>query len=126
MTMEAINIKPTDVSPEVIFDPAKKKFSIAGWSRPESPSKFYAPVVKWIDDFGSEGLINATVDFNIEYFNTPSARVLREILDQLEKLFKKGIKITINWYYEDESAKEEFEYEFAQGLSIPINFILRP
>jgi hypothetical protein len=124
--MEPIHIKPTDVSPEVIFNPAAKKFLIAGWSRPESPSKFYGPLMKWIEENGPVHLNNATVDFNIEYFNTPSARVIREILDQLEKLSKKGTNIKINWYYEDESAKEEFEYEFAQGLSIPINFILRP
>lgn len=123
--MEAIRIKATDVSPEVTFDPAAGKFSISGWSRPESPSKFYGPIMKWIEDNGVVHLNNATIDFNIEYFNTPSARVLREILDQIEKLYKRGIKISINWYYEDESAKEEFEYEFAQGLSIPINFILR-
>jgi SiaC family regulatory phosphoprotein len=121
--MEAIKIKPTDVSPEVILDPANKKFSISGWSRPESPSKFYAPIIKWIDENGAAHLGNATVEFRIEYFNTPSARVLREILDQFEKLYKKGIQIKINWYFDDESAKEEFEYEFAQGLTIPINFI---
>lgn len=121
--MEAIRIKATDVSPEVIFDPAATKYSISGWSRPESPSKFYAPIMKWIEDHGATALNNATVEFNVEYFNTPSARVLREILDQLEKLFKKGVKININWYFDDESAREEFEYEFAQGLSIPINFL---
>ena len=63
------------------------------------------------------------VDFKIEYFNTPSARVIREILDRLESLHKKGVKVDVNWYYDDESSKEEFQYEFAQGLTIPINFI---
>lgn len=121
--MEAIFIKATDVSPEVIFSPGDKKYLISGWSRPESPSKFYAPVMKWIEDYGEAQLSGATVNFKVEYFNTPSARVLREILDQLEKLHKKGVKVTVNWYYDDESSKEEFEYEFAQGLTIPISFI---
>ena len=121
--MEAIFIKATDVSPEVILNPGDKKFSISGWSRPESPSKFYGPIMKWIDDHGQAHLNNAVVNFRIEYFNTPSARVIREILDQLEKLHKGGIKVTVNWYYDDESSKEEFEYEFAQGLTIPISFI---
>ena len=121
--MEAINIKATDVSPEVIFDPGNKKFSISGWSRPESPSKFYGPLVKWIDLHGPEHLNNVTVDFKIEYFNTPSARVLREILDQLDKLFQKGTKVSVNWYFDEDASKEEFEYEFAQGLSIPIKFL---
>ena len=121
--MEPIIIKATTVSPEVIFNPSENKFSISGWSRPESPSKFYSPIMKWIDEYGAKYLDNATVDFKIEYFNTPSARILREILDQLDKLFLKGIKVSVNWYFEDDSSREEFEYEFAQGLSIPINFL---
>jgi len=121
--MEAIFIKGTDVSPEVILSPGDKKFSISGWSRPESPSKFYAPIIKWIEENGAKHLNNATIEFKVEYFNTPSARVLREVMDQLEKLHQAGVKINVNWYYEDESAKEEFVYEFANGLSLPINFI---
>ncbi len=121
--MEPIFIKATDVSPEVIFNPGDKKFSISGWSRPESPSKFYSPVMKWIQDNGESQLGGATINFKIEYFNTPSARVIREILDLLESLHKKGVKVNVNWYYDDESSKEEFEYEFAQGLTIPINFV---
>ena len=121
--MEELIIKGTEYSPEVIFSPKAHKYSISGWSRPESPSKFYAPVAKWIDEHGEKQLNGATINFRIEYFNTPSARVLREILDQLENLHKKGVKVGVNWYYDDESSKEEFEYEFAQGLTIPINFI---
>ena len=89
---------------------------------PESPSKFYAPIIEWIDKHGDK-LNGATVNFKVDYFNTPSARVLREVLDQFQKLYNKGIKITVNWYFDDESSKEEFEYEFAQGLTIPINFL---
>ncbi|HEY4799220.1 MAG TPA: DUF1987 domain-containing protein, partial [Bacteroidia bacterium] len=118
--METIFIKGTDISPEVIFNPAEKIYSISGWSRPESPSKFFAPVIKWIEDYGKQYLHNATIEFKIEYFNTPSARVLRDIMTLLQTLNKDGVSIAVNWYYEDESSKEEFEYEFAQGLSLPI------
>ena len=121
--MEAIFIKATEASPEVIMSPGDNKFLISGWSRPESPSKFYGPVMKWIEENGEKQLNGATVNFKIDYFNTPSARILREILDQLETLHKKGVKVSVNWYYDDESSKEEFEYEFAQGLTIPISFI---
>lgn len=121
--MEAIFIKATDVSPEIVLSPGDKRYSITGSSRPESPSKFYSPVIKWIDENGEKYLNNTAMDFKIDYFNTPSARVLRELLDQLEKLHLKGVKISVNWYYEDESAKEEFTYEFAHGLTLPINLI---
>ena len=43
---------------------------------------------------------------------------------QLENLHKRGIKVNVNWYYDDEAAKEEFQYEFAQGLTVPIVFLL--
>lgn len=121
--METIFIKATDVSPEVIINPGDNNYSISGGSRPESPSKFYDPVLKWIDKYGEKHLNNATINFRIEYFNTPSARVLREILDHLQQLYDKGVKITVNWYYDDASSKEEFEYEFARGLTVPIIFI---
>lgn len=121
--MEPLFIKATDVSPEVNFNPGDKKYSISGWSRPESPAKFYEPVMKWLDANGEKYLNNTTIIFKIEYFNTPSARTLREILDKLEKLHQKGVKLNVNWYFDDESSKEEFEYEFAQGLTLPINFV---
>jgi len=123
--MAALYIKGTEVSPEVVFSPEDNKYLISGWSRPESPSKFYAPVMKWIDDFGEKVLDNSIVNFQVDYFNTPSARILREILDQLDRLHQKGIKVSVIWNYDDESSREEFEYEFAQGLTIPISFIHR-
>jgi SiaC family regulatory phosphoprotein len=121
--MEPLHIPATVVSPEIIFDPSQNKFSISGWSRPESPSKFYDPIIKWLNENGRIHLNNTVIDFKIEYFNTPSARVLREIFGQLDKLYREGTKVSINWYFEDVGSKEEFEYEFAQGLTIPINFL---
>ena len=121
--METIRIKATDVSPEVIFSPEDKKYMIAGWSRPESPFLFYAPIIKWIEDYGEKHLNNATVDFKMGYFNTPSVRVIRKILDQLAQLHQKGVKMTVNWYYDNEGSKEEFVHEFATGLALPVNYI---
>lgn len=121
--MESIFIKATEVSPEVNFNPEAGVFSISGWSRPESPGKFYDPILKWIDDFGEQAMKGSTMEFRIEYFNTPSARVLREILDRLDKFNKKGADIKVNWYLDDDTSKEEFEHEFAQDLSLPINFL---
>lgn len=111
------------MSPEVNFNPTEKKFRISGWSRPESPSKFYEPVKKWIEEYGEKYLNNASIDFNLEYFDTPSARVLRDVMEQLETLYRRGTKVSINWHYDDEDSKEEFDYEFAKELTIPIHFV---
>jgi len=121
--MEELIIKGTEYSPEVILSPKESKYLIAGWSRPESPIKFYEPVFKWIDDEGPKHLNNATINFKIDYFNTPSAKMIRYLFDKLDSLYKKGIKMNIVWHYDDIETKEEFEYEFAQGLSCPITFV---
>lgn len=121
--MEELIIKGTEYSPEVIFSPKKHTYSISGWSRPESPLKFYEQVFKWIDEEGPKHLNSATIDFKIDYFNTPSAKMISHLFDKLDKLYKSGVKMNIVWHYDDLETKEEFEYEFAQGLSFPIKFV---
>ncbi len=121
--MEPIKIAPSEFSPEVIINPTENIYLISGWSRPEHPAKFYLPILQWINEHGEKYLNGAVFEFKIVYFNTPSARSLRNILDQLDVLHKKGVSVSVNWYYEDMSFKEEFEYEFEKGLSIPIRFI---
>jgi len=121
--MEELIIKGTEYSPEVIFSPKNHKYSISGWSRPESPQRFYEPLFKWIDEEGPKHLNSATINFQIEYFNTPSAKMISYLFDKLDKLYKSGVKMNIIWHYDDLETKEEFEYEFAQGLSFPIKFV---
>ena len=78
---------------------------------------------KWIDEEGQKCLNDATVDFNIEYFNTPSAKMIRHMFEKFDSLYNKGVKLNVTWHYDDEESKEEFEYEFAQGLKFPIKYI---
>jgi hypothetical protein len=121
--METIFIKATEISPEVIFNPSENKYSISGWSRPEIAAQFYEPIERWIDQCGEKYLNNASIDFDLEYFDTPSARELGRIMEQLEILHRKGIRVSINWHYDDEESKEEFYDEFARGLTLPVHFI---
>lgn len=121
--MEELIIKGTEYSPEIVFNPKSHEFNISGWSRPESPFKFYEQVFHWIDTNGAKCLNNETVNFRINYFNTPSAKMIRHILEKFDALSNKGVKIKVNWFYDDEESREEFEYEFAQGLKFQINYI---
>jgi hypothetical protein len=121
--MDELIIKGTEYSPEVIFSPKNQQYVISGWSRPESPSKFYEPVLHWIDEQGMKCLDNATINFQIEYYNTPSAKMMKYMFDKLDSLYKKGVKMKIVWQYDDTESKEEFEFELGQGLSFPIKYI---
>ena len=121
--MEELIIKGTDYSPEVIFSPKNGQYKISGWSRPESPLKFYEPVFRWIDEVGGQYLNNETVSFEIDYFNTPSAKMIRHIFEKFGALAENGVKVNVNWYYDDEESKEEFEYEFGHDLNFPITYL---
>ena len=121
--MEELIIKGTEYSPEVIFSPKTHTYSISGWSRPESPFKFYDQVFKWIEEEGVKFLNNETIDFKIDYFNTPSAKMIRHMLEKFDSLYQKGVKMNVVWHYDDLESKEEFEYEFAQGLGLQIKYI---
>jgi hypothetical protein len=121
--MAELIIEGTEYSPEVIFSPKNQQYIISGWSRPESPIKFFEPVFRWIDEQGMEFLHNATINFNIEYYNTPSAKMLKFLLDKLNALYNKGVMMKIVWHYDDAESKEEFEFELGQGLSFPIKYV---
>ena len=120
--MEEIYIKPTEVSPEIVLSPSKKIYSIRGMSRPESPYQFYSSLLKWLDEYGAKYLNGMSIVFDLEYFNTPSARTIRTIFAKLESLYVSGIKVNLVWVLNDEASKDEFEYEFAHDLTIPIHF----
>lgn len=120
--MDELIIKGTDYSPEIIFNPKQKIYSISGWSRPESPLKFYEPLLVWTDKWGEKYLNRATINFYLEYFNTPSAKILRHFFEKLNTLYKRGIEMNIVWHYSSEEEKEEIEYEFTQDISLPVQF----
>jgi hypothetical protein len=49
--------------------------------------------------------------------------MIKNMFDKLDALYKKGVKMSIVWHYDDAESKEEFEFELGQGLSFPIKYI---
>lgn len=97
--MESLYIKSTEETPEIILDTTKNIYSISHRSLPENAIGFYAPVFEWIDAF----IANPTVSemefiFNLEYFNTASAKQIAKILLMLEKL-SENIDVLVVWQY---------------------------
>ena len=38
-------------TPEILFDGEANIFEIKGMSRPENATKFYAPILEWMDEY---------------------------------------------------------------------------
>ena len=132
--MNALLIESSDFSPKVMFDPAKNLFEISGESRPENTSKFYVPILQWLeqyqnvlywekDKFGQGA--TRVFEFKLDYFNSTSAKFIMDVLMQLDKMAQDGYDIKAKWFYDkrDEDMKESGE-EFSKLLKkLSIEFI---
>lgn len=131
--MDPIILEATPTTPKVIIDPAANKFEITGESRPENTSKFYNPIITWFDSYRSVLYFQKnsfgkskklSVSFNLEYFNSTSAKFILDIFYQLEKIHKEGYEAEIAWHYDarDTDMKESGE-EFSKYVpALPVTY----
>jgi hypothetical protein len=132
--MNTLLIEPSDVSPKVVFDPTKNIFCLSGESRPENTSKFYIPIIKWLEEYQkilywekekATSMVPKIFEFRFEYFNSTSAKFIMDVLIQLDRMAQEGYPIKVQWYYDqrDDDMKESGE-EFSKLLKkLPMDFV---
>lgn len=105
--MEKLDIVETKDSPRVILDPKSNVFSIAGVCHPENVTKFYEPIIEWIEKYKIE-ISNTKILKPIElslffrYINSASYKYLLTFLQLIEGYTTLGVPVTVTWYYEPE------------------------
>ena len=129
--MNKLEIEQTSNSPRVILDPENNRFEIYGESRPEDVSKFYMPIMEWFDKNGpafSEKMNPGEKEqfefnFNVEYFNSISAKYILDIVKEIGKIHSKGIDFRVNWHYEeDDEDMLEVGVEMSRLVSLPFEY----
>ncbi len=118
-----LHIEKSKNNPEVILNKETGIFKISGRSIVEDPKGFYTPVYKWIEEYITAPLKETDFVFDLEYFNSSSARQVMEIIMLLEKIPDTGNKIKISWMYEegDEMSKDRgSEIELVSKLDFDI------
>ena len=105
---EPINLEKTKNSPEIILDRDASIFKIAGRSIVEDPKEFYSPVYNWLEEYIKNPLKETDFVFDLEYFNSSSARQIMQLIMLLEQIPETGNKVKVLWMYEegDEMSKE--------------------
>jgi hypothetical protein len=121
--MEELKILPTKNTPEVLLNPGGI-IRIKGRSIHENVNDFFQPVEEWISNYVRTPADVTSVDLNLEYFNSASAKIFIHILQKVTYVSLKHKKFIINWYYEDgdDDILERGEY-FASVLDVRFNFI---
>lgn len=115
--MEKLYFEGNSSSPEVVFDLSQNIFEIKGMSRPENATKFYAPILEWMEYVVStQKPVNLV--FKMVYFNTASSKLLLH----LAKILETGKNCSITWLYEkDDEDMMEAGLEFREIINLPFH-----
>ncbi len=117
-SMKKLYVEPTKCSPEIKFDPDLQVLEIKGKSYPENTFEFYAPVMKWLEDYIASSPSGKTVlNMEIIYFNSSSSKFFFDFFDVIEEAADSGFQVEINWIYDPDNenaleAGEDFMEDF--------------
>lgn len=125
--MKNLLIEPTNLTPQVVFNPETSVLELRGRSSPDNSPGFYSQIQDFINEyFDGEPSDLFTMNVNLEYFNTSSLKCIFQLLKKLSDVNSEGIaKVVINWYYEedDEDMLETGE-DISGLLNIDFNFVV--
>lgn len=128
--MRKLIIEQKSSSPKVILDPEKKIYLISGESRPPDVREFYGQIFEWLEEFskyitGSDRKNEPVIfNFNFEYFNSSSGKLILDICKILAGFHLKAGNIVINWHYEkDDHDMLEAGKEISRIVKFPFEFL---
>ncbi|MDA3953883.1 MAG: DUF1987 domain-containing protein [Bacteroidales bacterium] len=132
--MENLYIESTEFTPKILFDLKNRKFELKGISRPEDVIAFYESINYKVEKYVNEVLekeidfsnFSFNLKFDLTYMNSASSKYILHLLDHFKKIFNKGAKINVNWYYDDldDQIFEDGE-DLSDVIRIPFNLIPR-
>jgi hypothetical protein len=124
--LEPILIEQTSDTPRVELDKERGVFMFEGKSLPEDVIKFYGPVQEWFQRYGDNPNPETEIAFNLDYFNSSSARILVKILIGLEALNGVKSSVHITWYYsENDEVMLERGLELKSVLKLPFDVAIK-
>ncbi len=128
--MRKLIIEKTTSSPKVILDPENKVFLISGESRPPDVREFYNRILSWMEEFGihldktDPGKDPVIFNFNFEYFNSSSGKLILDICKVLARWRMSGFDINIKWHFEKEDTDMlEVGREMSRIVRFPFEFV---
>ena len=96
----SLEIQATVKTPKIKVDSSSGYIMLAGISIPEDPHEFYAPLNEEIDSYIQQPAEKTKLEFMLEYFNTSSTLIIRNIIRRLGTLASSK-DLEVVWYYEE-------------------------
>jgi hypothetical protein len=123
--MEVLSIKGTSQYPEVLLDKRVGKIEFSGNSLPEDAKAFFEPIIDWIDKYIESPLQETVLNFKMSYYNTPSSKILFQLLKKFEKVHGQKTMVKVLWHYPDDDIDmKDAGADYSENVKIP--FELKP
>ncbi len=117
-------IENTSTTPYINFNDGK--INITGKSIPTVNFDNLKSFLSLIRRYSKEPEDNTVLSIDLDYMNGHSKRCIMESLKILEKIYKKGYRICVNWYYDkNDENMLELGIIYSSLVLLPVNLIER-
>ncbi|MCK5536191.1 MAG: DUF1987 domain-containing protein [Bacteroidales bacterium] len=96
--------KGSKYEPEISLNPQNGVMKISGISMPENTVRVYFSVLDWLNEYKKNPAPKTRLEFDLEYINTASSKMIHEILRIVDGITIKGCDAEIIWNYHDEDS----------------------
>lgn len=123
--MDNLIIEGSNHTPDVNFNSDTGTLALKGRSTPENSIEFYRPLLEWLDQYEANAKTDkTTLKIQLEYFNTSSSKCILDIFKKVNALYKAGLNVNVNWYYEEEDEDmQEAGEDYSDLLDVPFEII---
>lgn len=87
----------TGSTPYILIDEEKRYMKFEGESFHENVIEFYREVGNWLETFLKTEFIGFTFDCELKYFNSSTAKLLLNMLMEMDEYATDGRTVTVNW-----------------------------
>jgi hypothetical protein len=117
-------IDKTYSTPKVQLLSKTGTLKVEGRSIPENPSVFFEPIIDWLNEYFKNPVSSTVIDFKLDYINSGSSKSLLSILKLLKTYSDRGIRININWHYEeDDESIRDLGKHYKSILNMQFNLV---
>ena len=92
-----LEMQKTTSTPYILVDEAKGYMKMEGKSFPEKAAEFFSDVNTWLDDYLNTNFGKLVFDFEMEYYNSSTLKIIMDMMLKMDKYSVGDNKIVINW-----------------------------
>lgn len=124
--MDIIRIEKTNNTPSIYIDKSNVLCRIEGSSFPEDAYEVYQHVLDWLAKMGDNFDSELRIEFDYDFLNSISHKKVWQIINELQKYYKKGKKVKVVWYYDknDEEIMESGQ-DLKELMNLPFELCVK-